>query len=138
LVYYNYNRVKFGEFEHIRKKADEIDWYISLALNKQRKRFKSSLVLLLKGLIMFVFITVIYKSFSINAKFRPKPVVGEALVKAVFSEVASFGWVIRGLNEKKTELIIRNIKSVFKKKDDYLIFNTQKKRSVLSVKCLLV
>jgi hypothetical protein len=25
LVYYNYNRVKFGEFEHIRKKADEIN-----------------------------------------------------------------------------------------------------------------
>jgi hypothetical protein len=40
---------------------------------------------------MFVFITVMYKSFSINAKFRPEPVAGEALVKAVFSEVASFG-----------------------------------------------
>jgi hypothetical protein len=25
LVYYNHNRVKFGEFKHIRKKADEID-----------------------------------------------------------------------------------------------------------------
>jgi hypothetical protein len=25
LVYYNYNKVKFGEFEHIRKKADKID-----------------------------------------------------------------------------------------------------------------
>jgi hypothetical protein len=25
LVYYNYNRVKFGEFKHIKKKADEID-----------------------------------------------------------------------------------------------------------------
>jgi hypothetical protein len=24
-VYYNYNRIKFGEFKHIRKKADEID-----------------------------------------------------------------------------------------------------------------
>jgi hypothetical protein len=24
-VYYNYNRVKFGEFEHVREKADEID-----------------------------------------------------------------------------------------------------------------
>jgi hypothetical protein len=24
-VYYDYNRVKFGEFEHVRKKADEID-----------------------------------------------------------------------------------------------------------------
>jgi hypothetical protein len=25
LVYYNYNRVKFGEFEHVREKADKID-----------------------------------------------------------------------------------------------------------------
>jgi hypothetical protein len=25
LVYYNYNKVKFGEFEHIRERADEID-----------------------------------------------------------------------------------------------------------------
>jgi hypothetical protein len=25
LVYYNHNRVKFGEFKHIREKADEID-----------------------------------------------------------------------------------------------------------------
>jgi hypothetical protein len=25
LVYYDYNRVKFGEFKHVRKKADEID-----------------------------------------------------------------------------------------------------------------
>jgi hypothetical protein len=25
LVYYNYNKVKFEEFEHIKKKADEID-----------------------------------------------------------------------------------------------------------------
>jgi hypothetical protein len=24
-VYYNYNKVKFGEFEHIREKANEID-----------------------------------------------------------------------------------------------------------------
>jgi hypothetical protein len=24
-VYYNYNRVKFGEFEHVRERADEID-----------------------------------------------------------------------------------------------------------------
>jgi hypothetical protein len=24
-VYYNYNRVKFGEFKHIKEKADEID-----------------------------------------------------------------------------------------------------------------
>jgi hypothetical protein len=33
-VYYNYNKVKFREFEYIRKKANKIDWYISLALNK--------------------------------------------------------------------------------------------------------
>ena len=25
LVYYNYNKVKFGEFKHVRKKADKID-----------------------------------------------------------------------------------------------------------------
>jgi hypothetical protein len=25
LVYYNHNRVKFGEFEHIRKRADKIN-----------------------------------------------------------------------------------------------------------------
>jgi hypothetical protein len=25
LVYYDYNRVKFGEFEHIREKANKID-----------------------------------------------------------------------------------------------------------------
>jgi hypothetical protein len=25
LVYYNYNRVKFGEFEHVRERADKID-----------------------------------------------------------------------------------------------------------------
>jgi hypothetical protein len=24
-VYYNYNKVKFGEFEHVRKRADKID-----------------------------------------------------------------------------------------------------------------
>jgi hypothetical protein len=24
-VYYNHNKVKFGEFEHVREKADEID-----------------------------------------------------------------------------------------------------------------
>ena len=24
-VYYDHNRVKFGEFEHVREKADEID-----------------------------------------------------------------------------------------------------------------
>jgi hypothetical protein len=25
LVYYDYNRVKFGEFKHVRERADEID-----------------------------------------------------------------------------------------------------------------
>jgi hypothetical protein len=48
------------------------------------------LVLLLKGLITFVFIIVTYKGFSINTKFRPKPVVKKALIKAVFSKVVSF------------------------------------------------
>jgi hypothetical protein len=59
-------------------------------LNKQRKRFKSFLVLLLKGLIMFTFITVIYKGFSISAKFKSEPVIREALIKAVFFKIASF------------------------------------------------
>jgi hypothetical protein len=48
------------------------------------------LVLLLKGLITFVFITVAYKGFSINVKFRPESVAGKALVKAVFPRVVSF------------------------------------------------
>jgi hypothetical protein len=59
-------------------------------LNKQRKRFKSSLVLLLKGFITFVSITVTYKGFNINAKFRPESVIKKALIKAVFFKVASF------------------------------------------------
>jgi hypothetical protein len=59
-------------------------------LNKQRKRFKGSLILLFKGFITFVFIIVVYKGFSINAKFRPEPVAEKVLIKAVFSEVASF------------------------------------------------
>jgi hypothetical protein len=29
---------------------------------------------------MFVFITVIYKGFSVNTKFKPKPVAGKALI----------------------------------------------------------
>jgi hypothetical protein len=49
-------------------------------LNKQRKRFKGSLVPLLKGLITFVFITVLYKGFSISVKFEPELVIEEALV----------------------------------------------------------
>jgi hypothetical protein len=48
------------------------------------------LVLLLKGLITFIFIIVTYKGFSINAKFKPELVIKEALIKAVFSEIASF------------------------------------------------
>jgi hypothetical protein len=60
-------------------------------LNKQRKRFKGFLILLLKSLITFVFITVIYKGFSINVKFRPESVTKKALIKAVFSKMASFG-----------------------------------------------
>jgi hypothetical protein len=39
---------------------------------------------------MFVFIIVTYKGFSINVKFRPKLVIKEALIKAVFSKIASF------------------------------------------------
>jgi hypothetical protein len=49
-------------------------------LNKQEKRFKGSLVLLLKGLVMFVFITVTYKGFSISSKLRLKPVIKETLI----------------------------------------------------------
>jgi hypothetical protein len=62
-----------------------------LALNKQRKRFKGSLVPLLKGLITFVSIIVVYKGFSISAKFRPELVIRKVLIKAVFSKIASFG-----------------------------------------------
>jgi hypothetical protein len=40
---------------------------------------------------MFTFITVIYKGFSISAKFKPKPVAEKALIKAVFSKIISFG-----------------------------------------------
>jgi hypothetical protein len=40
LVYYNYNKVKFEEFKYIREKADKIDWYVSLVLNKQKKGLK--------------------------------------------------------------------------------------------------
>jgi hypothetical protein len=80
LVYYNYNRVKFREFKYIRKRADKIDWYVSLALNKQRKRFKSSLVLLFKSLVAFVSVIVMYKGSSISTKLRPELVIRETLV----------------------------------------------------------
>jgi hypothetical protein len=80
LVYYYYNRIEFKEFKHIREKANKIDWYIFLTLNKQRKRFKGSLVLLLKGFITFIFIIVTYKGFSINAKFKLELVIKEALI----------------------------------------------------------
>jgi hypothetical protein len=80
LVYYNYNKVEFEEFEYIREKADKIDWYVSLTLNKQRKRFKSSLVLLFKGLVTFTFVTVIYKGFNINTKLKPELVTKETLI----------------------------------------------------------
>jgi hypothetical protein len=49
-------------------------------LNKQRKRFKGFLILLLKGFITFVFITVVYKGSSVSTKFKPEPVAGKALV----------------------------------------------------------
>jgi hypothetical protein len=38
------------------------------------------LVPLLKGLIAFIFITVIYKGFSINTKLRPELVIKKALI----------------------------------------------------------
>jgi hypothetical protein len=44
------------------------------------KRFKSSLVLLLKSFVMFIFIIVTYKGFSINTKLRPELVIKEALI----------------------------------------------------------
>jgi hypothetical protein len=87
------------------------------------------LVSLLKGFITFVSITVIYKGFSISVKFRLKPVAGKALVKTVFSKVASFSWVIRGLNKKKTELIIKNIESV-PKKEAIILYLTLKKKDL--------
>jgi hypothetical protein len=48
------------------------------------------LVLLFRGFITFVFIIVIYKGFSISAKFRLESVVRETLIKAVFFKMASF------------------------------------------------
>jgi hypothetical protein len=38
------------------------------------------LILLLKSLVTFVFITVTYKGFSVSIKFRPKPVTEKALI----------------------------------------------------------
>jgi hypothetical protein len=49
-------------------------------LNKQKKRFKGFLILLFKGFIMFVFIIVMYKGFSINTKLRLKLVIKETLI----------------------------------------------------------
>jgi hypothetical protein len=49
-------------------------------LNKQRKKFKDFLVLLLKGFIMFTSIIIVYKGFSINTKFRLKPVAKKTLI----------------------------------------------------------
>jgi hypothetical protein len=49
-------------------------------LNRQRKRFKGFLVLLFKGLVMFTFVTVAYKGFSINTKLKPKLVTKEILI----------------------------------------------------------
>jgi hypothetical protein len=76
---------------------------------------------------MFISIIVTYKSFSINTKFRPELVTKEALVKMVFSKIVSFSWVIKGLNKKKTELIIKNIESVLKKKAIILYLTLKKK-----------
>jgi hypothetical protein len=49
-------------------------------LNKQRKRFKGSLVLLFKGFVMFIFIIVMYKGFSINIKLRPELIAEKTLI----------------------------------------------------------
>jgi hypothetical protein len=49
-------------------------------LNKQKKRFKGSLVLLLKGLVAFIFITVIYKGFNISIKLKLKSVAKKILI----------------------------------------------------------
>jgi hypothetical protein len=49
-------------------------------LNKQRKRFKGFLILLFKGLVAFVFVTVAYKGFSISIKLRPESVARETHV----------------------------------------------------------
>jgi hypothetical protein len=46
---------------------------------------------LLKGFITFISITVIYKGFSISAKFKLKLVAKEALIKTGFSKIVSFG-----------------------------------------------
>jgi hypothetical protein len=49
-------------------------------LNKQKKRFKSSLILLFKGFVVFIFVIVIYKGFSINIKLRSELVTKETLI----------------------------------------------------------
>jgi hypothetical protein len=82
---------------------------------------------LLKSFITFIFIIVIYKGFSINIKFKLNLVTKKTLIKAVFFKIASFSWVIKGLNKKKTKLIIKNIKSVSKKKTIILYLTLKKK-----------
>jgi hypothetical protein len=49
-------------------------------LNKQRKKFKGFLVLLFKGLVTFISVTVVYKGFSINTKLKLKLVAKERLI----------------------------------------------------------
>jgi hypothetical protein len=49
-------------------------------LNKQKKRFKGFLILLFKGFIVFIFIIIIYKGFSINTKLKPELVIKKALI----------------------------------------------------------
>jgi hypothetical protein len=80
MVYYNYYKIKFKKFKYIRERADKIDWYVSLALNKQRKRFKGSLIPLFKGLVMSAFVTVAYKGFNISTKLRLELVTRETLI----------------------------------------------------------
>jgi hypothetical protein len=49
--------------------------------------------------------------------------------------VASFGWVIKGLNKKKTKLIIKNIKFVLKK-ETIILYLTLKKKICFKYKIL--
>jgi hypothetical protein len=49
-------------------------------LNKQRKRFKGFLVLLLKGFAMFIFITIMYKGLNISIKLKLELIIKEGLV----------------------------------------------------------
>jgi hypothetical protein len=49
-------------------------------LNKQKKRFKGFLILLFKGFVAFISVTIVYKGFSINIKLKLKLVTKEILI----------------------------------------------------------